>query len=246
MGAGASSAAPHDVALLVAIIDSLRTRQAEGITSILEELRSVYLDALPAARSEALKPVLEAAVAKYLEARNADQNATHEAAKEASLAAAGFAMSKPKTDSQSSPKSSASRESPPTSPDSNLVTAKPPPIPNTPPRAQPSPGAPAPVNDSSEAPHVESGESSLSSAVSTDTPIEASVAVSPSTAASPPSPSPQPSRKGGRNTSSMAERRRARQGKETAAEPLVPFLVASRSSFESAEIGGGTVYTTEL
>jgi hypothetical protein len=245
MGAGASSAAPHDVALLVAIIDSLRTRQAEASATLIEDLRRVYLDALPAARAEALKPVLEAAVVKYLEARKADQDATHEAAKEASLAAAGFAFSTPKSDSNNvSPKSAVSRESPPNSPDSDLVAAKPPPIPNTPPRAQASPAAPAPANNCLEPP-AESGNSSVAADVA-DTPTEASTAVSPTAAASPPSPSPQPSRKGGRNGSTMAERRRARQGKETVAEPLVPFLDASRSSFESAEIGGGTVYTTEL
>jgi hypothetical protein len=44
----------------------------------------------------------------------------------------------------------------------------------------------------------------------------------------------------------MAERRRARQGGEAAAAAQTPFLVASRSAFEAAEIGGGTVYTTEL
>ena len=250
MGAGASSAAPHDIALLGAVLDSLRTRNAELAVAIVSDIRSTFLVALPAARAEALMPVLEAAVESYLEARSANPETTHAEAKESALVVAGKVFASPKLKPVVGGAAAAVASSDPT------TVLAPPPIsgssrsPLQPPGSDavavpPKTAAAVAVVPPSTAPIVAVPPSAAVAGTPSNAAVAASAAAAPN-ATPAAAPNASPSRSG----SSMAERRRARimGGGEPGGEPdaLIPFLVASRSAYEEAEIGGGTVYTTEL
>ena len=178
MGSGASTtAAPHDVVLLEACINSLQMRMRDSAATILGDLQGTFLRTVPDAKIDDLLPILEAAVYAYLEQRAEPHSKDHIEARDIAVLAAGGAFST-LDDSDSPPQFST-------------------PVPRI---EEPTPAAPA----------------------------------------SPVIPSPTDA------TSAMARRRAQRMGGEAAPKAKVAMLVASRSTFEEAEIGGGTTYTTEL
>jgi len=175
MGAGASAAAPHDVALLVACIDSLKLQStsdlgsgADAKASIMSGLWSTHLASLGPEVMEKLIPVLGAAIDRYVDERALPRDASHADAAEAALAAAHAAFTGA------------------TSP---------------PPQAVASPGSPQRGDEPDATP-------------------------------------PRRAAAGGRG--------RFRRGDEAPPPPPKPMLFAQRAAYEAAEIGGGTVYTTEL
>mmetsp|Transcript_52754 Transcript_52754/g.104686 ORF Transcript_52754/g.104686 Transcript_52754/m.104686 type:complete len:403 (+) Transcript_52754:113-1321(+) len=98
MGAGASSAAPTDIALLNQCLDCLSARDLESTTAQVEKdvlLQAPFLAEVPEERMASLLPILEAAIEKYLMERRQAQ--AHAEACESALAAARavFSAGKP-------------------------------------------------------------------------------------------------------------------------------------------------------
>lgn len=123
MGAGASTAAPQDIALLEACVNALEDKRCSAADAI-DDLMASHLAHIVPERLDALKPVLEAAVQRYFGERTTQ---SHGSAVESALVAARSCFSSGKLPPVHSPCVGADKkleESPTSKPDPSSCRCK--------------------------------------------------------------------------------------------------------------------------